>query len=254
MRHYYNFIRIAGDKSMQIAICDDELEVWTLLGRKIKEIEPKAELQFYRSGEELLAAEGAADILFLDIQMPGIGGMRAAEELRKRNRKTIVIFVTALEEYVFQAFDVGAFHYLVKPFDDDKFKIVLTKAVDESYRLNRLEQADQEERYLIIKAGGVHTRIFLKDIVYAEVFNRKLMIHRMEDQLEYYGRMSDLEKQLGEDFFRTHRAYLLHFKYVVSYDSSMVRLEKGSVLMAKQKYAEFVKSYMRYIRRKGSQI
>lgn len=254
MRYYYNLIRIAGDKSMQIAICDDEQEVWTLLGRKIKEIEPKAELQFYRSGEELLAAEDAVDILLLDIQMPGIGGMRAAEELRKRNRKTIVIFVTALEEYVFQAFDVGAFHYLVKPFNDDKFKTVLTKAVDECYRLNRLEQADQEERYLIIKACGVHTRIFLKDIVYAEVFNRKLMIHRMEDQLEYYGKMSDLEKQLGEDFFRTHRAYLLHFKYVVSYDSSMVRLEKGSVLMAKQKYAEFVKGYMRYIRRKGNQI
>lgn len=130
--------------------------------------------------------------------------------------------------------------------------------MDTAWQKNKRDRAKGGIAVLSVRRGtacsGVHTRIFLKDIVYAEVFNRKLMIHRMEDQLEYYGKMSDLEKQLGEDFFRTHRAYLLHFKYVVSYDSSMVRLEKGSVLMTKQKYAEFVKGYMRYIRRKGNQI
>ena len=239
---------------MQIAICDDEQEVWKLLERKIKEVCPEAKLWFYRSGEELLLTKQFIDILFLDIQMPGISGMKAAEAFRKKNKKTVIIFVTALEEYVFQAFDVNAFHYLVKPFDDEKFKDVLAKALEQCRQLDGMEDVKQEERFLLIKTGGIHTKIFLKDIVYAEVFNRKVIIHSMKDKIEYYGRMSDLEKQLGEDFFRPHRAYLVHFKYVVSYDTTMVKLEEGSVLMAKQKYSEFIKRYMQYVQRKGSQL
>ena len=237
---------------MQIAICDDEQEVWGLLEKKIKEVCPDAKLWFYRSGEELLLADQRIDILFLDIQMPGINGMKAAEEFRKKNKKTVIIFVTALEEYVFQAFDVRAFHYLVKPFEDEKFKDILVKAIEQSRQSEGLEQIKQEERYLLIKTGGIHTKIFLKDIIYAEVFNRKVIIHSVKDKIEYYGRMSALEKQLGEDFFRPHRAYLVHFQYVVSYDAAMVKLEEGAVLMAKQKYSEFIKRYMQYIQWKGS--
>ena len=237
---------------MQIAICDDEQEVGVFLGKKVKELYPEAGLWFYQSGEELLLADQAIDILFLDIQMPGIDGMKAAEAFRRKNKKAIVIFVTALEEYVFQAFDVGAFHYLVKPFHLEKFEEVLGKAVEQCGQSNDAEK--EEGKYLLIKAGGISTKIFVKDIVYAEVFNRKVIIHGLKDQIEYYGRISDLEKQLGEDFFRPHRAYLIHFKYVVSYNVSAVNLEEGSVLMAKQKYSEFVKRYMQYIQRKGSRL
>jgi DNA-binding LytR/AlgR family response regulator len=61
-----------------------------------------------------------------------------------------------------------------------------------------------------------------------------------------------LEKLLGEDFFRPHRAYLIHFKFVVKYDASTIYLEQGSVLMAKQNYPNFVKQYLKYNQRKGS--
>lgn len=239
---------------MEIAICDDEQEVRESLKKKIKEVCPEARLWSCQSGEELLSTNVPIDILFLDIQMPGISGMQAAEEYRKKNKKTVIIFVTALEEYVFQAFDVRAFNYLVKPFTDEKFKNVLVSAVEQSRQVEGLEQSRQEERYLLIKTGGIHTKIFLRDIIYAEVFNRKVIIHGIEDKVEYYGRMSDLERQLGDDFFRSHRGYMIHFKYVVSYDSSMVRLEKGSALMAKQKYSDFVKKYMQYVQRKRSQL
>lgn len=238
---------------MKIAVCDDEKEIRKLLSKKIGKFYPEAEVCSFESGEEFFASGQMADILFLDIQMPGENGIEIAKRLRRQNQRTVLVFVTALKEYVFEAFDVGAFHYLVKPFDDEKFREVLLRAVEQYRQINALmQQRKAEERYILIKAGGVHTRIFVKDIVYAEVYNRKVMIYCRAGEIEYYGRLSDLEKQLGEDFFRPHRAYLVHFRYVVQYNAARIVLEKGTVLMAKQKYSEFVKRYMQYIERKGS--
>lgn len=55
---------------------------------------------------------------------------------------------------------------------------------------------------------------------------------------------------MGQDFFRPHRSYLVHFKYVVKYDASRIILEEGAVLMAKPRYSDFVKQYLRYNQRK----
>ena len=226
---------------MRIAICDDEENIRMMLAEKLRNFIPAAEILLYSSGE-LLLTEPPPDILLLDIQMPGPSGMEIAQELRKRNGKMILIFVTALEEYVFQAFDVGAFHYLVKPFPDEKFAAVLQNAVQQV----REQTAGAQETHLLIKAGGVHTRVRWQDVIYAEVFNRKVLIHSTYGDIEYYGKLSSLEQQAGEDFFRSHRAYLVHFKYVVKYDSSVITLESGSALMAKQRYRDFVKQYLRY--------
>lgn len=235
---------------MRVAICDDEKNIRELIGDKVVKQYPVAEIVFFSSGEELLLADKNIDILFLDIQMSGKNGMDTARELRKKDKDVILIFVTAVEEYVFQAFDVGAFHYILKPIDDAKFIGVLHKAVDELGSKSR-NVNEEEERYLLINSGGVHTKVIFDDIVYAEVFNRKIVIHKLDDTIEYYGKMSDLESLAGDSFFRPHRAYLINFKYVEKYDASTVYLENGSVLMAKQNYPEFVKRYMKYIQRRG---
>lgn len=235
---------------MRIAICDDEKNIRELIGDKVAKQYPNAELVFFSSGEELLLSNKNIDILFLDIQMSGRNGMDTARELRKKDKNVILIFVTAVEEYVFQAFDVGAFNYIVKPIDDAKFTDVLHRAVDE-LSLQNIDEKEPEERYLIINSGGAHIKVVLEDIVYAEVFNRKIVIHKLDDTIEYYGKMSDLESLAGDIFFRPHRAYLVNFKYVEKYDASTIYLEKGSVLMAKQNYPEFVKKYMKYIQRRG---
>ena len=118
-----------GSDNMRIAICDDEVSIVQILEEKIKKLLPDAVIDKYLSGDELIASGSKPDILFLDIQMPGMDGMETAKMLRQDNEDMILIFVTAAEEYVFQAFDVGAFHYLVKPFSDEKLKEVVTKAV-----------------------------------------------------------------------------------------------------------------------------
>ena len=235
---------------MRIAICDDERNIQKLIANKIKKQYREAEIIPFSSGEELLLSEKQIDILFLDIQMNGKNGMEIAKELRKKDKKVIIIFVTAMEDYVFQAFDVGAFHYIVKPIDDEKFADVLCKAVEE-WKSQSVHIREPEEKYMMINNGGVHRKVIIEDIVYAEVFNRKVVIHKLNDEIEYYGKLSDLEALVGDNFFRPHRAYLINLKYVEKYNATTIYLEKGMVLMAKQNYPEFVKRYMKYNQRRG---
>lgn len=235
---------------MQIAICDDEKGIRELIGNKVRHVCPEAEIRLFASGEELLLAGSQADILFLDIQMQGRDGMETARELRKKGKDTLLIFVTAIEDCVFQAFDVGAFHYLVKPIDSQKFEEVLRSAVQQ-WHSKELGEPRAEEKYVMVTNRGIHSKVLLGDIVYAEVFNRKVVIHKMDSDIEYYGKMSELENVAGEDFFRTHRAYLVNFKYVEKYDAATIYLEKGTALMAKQKFPDFVKNYMKYNQKKG---
>ena len=235
---------------MRIAICDDEKNIRELIASKVLKQYPEAEIVFFSSGEELLLSDKNIDILFLDIQMSGRNGMETARELRKKDKTVVLIFVTAVEEYVFQAFDVGAFNYIVKPIDDTKFEDVLCRAVDELFSKD-MDVRESEANYVMINNGGVHTKVMIDDIVYAEVFNRKVVIHKLDDEIEYYGKMSDLEAVAGESFFRPHRAYLVNFKYVEKYDATTIYLEKGTALMAKQNYPEFVKKYIKYNQRKG---
>ena len=235
---------------MRIAICDDEKNIRELIANKVTKQYPDAEIIFFQSGEELLLVDESIDILFLDIQMSGIDGMETARELRKKDKSVILVFVTAVEEYVFQAFDVGAFNYIVKPIDDGKFSDVLHRAVDE-WSSQNINEKEPEERYVLINNSGVHTKVILDEIVYAEVFNRKVVIHKLDGEIEYYGKMSDLESLAGDSFFRPHRAYLINFKYVEKYDATTIYLERGTALMAKQNYPEFVKKYMKYIQKRG---
>ncbi len=235
---------------MRIAICDDEKNIRELIGVKVSKQYPEADIIFFPSGEELLLSDKHIDILFLDIQMQGRNGMETARELRKKDKNMVLIFVTAVEEYVFQAFDVGAFNYIVKPLDDMRFTDVLHRAVGE-WSSQSIDVKKSEVNYVMINNGGVHTKVMIEDIVYAEVFNRKVVIHKLNDEIEYYGKMSDLEAVAGDSFFRPHRAYLINFKYVEKYDATTIYLEKGTALMAKQNYPEFVKNYMKYIQKRG---
>ena len=234
---------------MRIGVCDDEKNIRELISNKIKKEYPNSEIVFFKSGEELLLESKDIDILLLDIQMPGRNGIEIARELRKKNNKTILIFVTAMEDYVFEAFDVNAFNYIVKPFNDNRFMDVLNKAINE---YNSSGETEQETRYVMVSNKGMHTKVKLDEIIYAEVFNRKVVIHKTDEEIEYYGKMSELESLAGESFFRSHRAYLINFKYVEKYDAKTIYMEKGKVLMAKKNYPEFVKKYMKYNQRRGN--
>lgn len=235
---------------MRILICDDEKTIQSLLkqkvGRFFAEKNIPCEIHCCGSGEEVLALarQGMTmDLLFLDIQMPGKNGMEIARTLRKQHRDISIIFVTALSDYVYEAFDVDALHYLVKPFTDEKLFQVLDKAV-------RQTEASAQPRAILVKRGGLSEKILLSDIIYAEVFNRKVMLHTIHGDIEYYGKLTDLSEQAGADFYRTHRAYLVNLHYVEKYNATTVWLEQGTALLSKKQFAGFVRQYMQYINRK----
>ena len=237
---------------MRIAVCDDEKESRDAFAEKIKVLYPAAALSCYSSGEELLSSGGGADIVLMDIQMPGKNGMEIARELRKYNKKAILIFVSVLDDYVFQAFDVGAFHYLIKPVDDEKFAEVLFRAIEQFEDREKWGETSRrsEAPNLMVTAGGKHIAVKLEEMVYAEVFGRKIMLHMIDSDIEYYGKMKELQEKAGDEFYRSHRAFLVTFNFVRKYDATTIYLEKGQALMAKQNYHDFVKSYLRFNQRK----
>lgn len=266
---------------MRILICDDEKSIQSLLKQKaacfFAEKNIPCEILCCGSGEEVLslAMQGITiDLLFLDIQMPGRNGMEIAKVLRRQCRDILIVFVTALSEYVYEAFDVDALHYLIKPFDDEKLYQVLDKAVlqhkrradmekfcqqtqkaqterlpDKDTKANATAIESPQPRAILVKRGGISTRVLFSDIIYAEVFNRKVMLHTIHGEIEYYGKLTDLSEQAGADFYRTHRAYLVNLHYVEKYNATTVWLEQGTALLSKKQFAGFVRQYMQYINR-----
>ena len=138
---------------MKIAVCDDERTVREDIAGKIEFLFPETDVFLYESGNILLQSEENFDIVFLDIQMKGINGMDTAKKLRESGSDAVIIFVTALEEYVYQAFDVDAFHYLVKPFERAKFYEILNRAVHRREEEKKRMSA-KEEKSISIKCGS----------------------------------------------------------------------------------------------------
>ena len=100
---------------LNIAICDDEKAIREQINELIEKEKVGICLDLYETGDALLATDKKFDIVFLDIQMDGTDGIETAKRLRQRDEDTILIFITGIREYVFEAFDVAAFHYLLKP-------------------------------------------------------------------------------------------------------------------------------------------
>ena len=144
---------------MDIAVVDDEKEIREYLCGLIRKQKPKSRVKSYAAGEELLAAGERFDIVFMDVKMDGMNGIEAARSLRERQEETVLIFITGIKEYVFDALDLYAFQYLLKPVDEKKFEEVLDRAEKEAGR-------KKERREIFIKAKNL--TLAEADILYIE--------------------------------------------------------------------------------------
>lgn len=235
---------------MDIAVVDDEKAIREHICGLVEEQQPESRIEAYATGEELLASGKRFDIVFLDIQMEGMNGIEAARSLREKNANlgvgdTVLVFVTGIRDYVFDAFDLYAFQYLLKPIDEDKFAEVLERAVREAAK-------KKERRVLFIKSRNL--TLDQSEILYIESRAKKVEIHTKGavQAIEIYAAMDELEGQLGENFYRCHRAYIVNMDCITEYDGESITLTGGDrVYLTKKKYGEFVKAYMWYLQNGG---
>ena len=233
---------------INIAICDDERGICENIQSLVKSQCEDCHIDLYHSGEALLNANVMYDMYFLDIQMGGINGMKTAERLREGNpadkKESVIIFITAHKDYLLDAFDVKAFHYLIKPLDENKFISVFSRALGEHQ-----QQEKYAERHIHIKGGGNYHKIPIKDIFYVESQGKKVIIHTKDGIVECYEKMKEMEKRLGSVFFRSHRCYLINLIHVTRYNAATVRLANGDdAMLAQKKFQEFVKAYLLFER------
>ncbi len=233
---------------LTVAVCDDNAEFTEYISRRIQKLQPDCAVRLFCSGEALTASGKRFDIIFLDVKMNGMSGLATAEKIRGTDPETIIIFISGIRDHVFDAFDVDAFQYLLKPVDDEKFGEVFLRAVKKVRK-----RYENERRRLFIRTKGKSVTLYAEDIIYLENEMRKIAVHTRNEVVTFYGAMSKVAEQLGDDFYRCHRGYLVNLAFVAEYDSENIYLENGEkIYMAREKYQDFVKSYMRFLRRKGA--
>lgn len=128
----------------------------------------------FESGEEFLTAHKAFDLVFLDIEMPGLDGMETAAMWRSYCPDTPLIFVTNLAQYALRGYEVDAFGFLVKPVSYRAFARNMDK-------ISRLMNLQDMEAVLVPTKSGVHS-ILRRSLVYIEVFDHDLIYHLSDGQ------------------------------------------------------------------------
>ena len=230
---------------LKIAICEDDniqrKSILNMIETYLGAIDKRCKTFEFISGEELLLSIDNFDIYFLDIQMDNLSGIDTAKRIRLIHEKAIIIFTTGFKDYVFDAFDVNAFHYIVKPIDENKFKDILYSAV---------KLISKKYKFLIAKTINSSAKILLKDIIYIESDQRKIRVHTTYDIIEYYYKISDLENELSEDnFFRCHKCYIINLEYVQSFDNTFIILKNfEKVYISRKRLSDFSKAFMYYLK------
>ena len=234
---------------IKIAVCDDEKNIRSYLTSLIREQNTDCEIIEYASADEYLLSGMEHDLLFLDIELKGsvsgMDGMGVARQIRNMEqiKQPVIIFVTGYEKYVYDAFDVDAFQYLVKPVNEQKFAEVFSRAQDKI-----LSEAEQKKKTLLIQYAGANKAIPLDHIYYMESQKHKIVLYTKDGKLEYYAKIGELEEELQEHFCRIHKGYLVNLSYVDEYSRTEIILTNGDKLpLSKYKYEDFVKAYLRFM-------
>lgn len=200
---------------INIGICDDEASMRkalrTPLEQKLQLLGEEYRIFEYDSGEALLMRPEAEslEILFLDIEMKELSGMDTARSLRKREAHTLLIFVTAYPDFVFQGYEVHAFHYILKPYDAHKIQNVLEQALT--------ELGKKQEQYFTVEQKSGITKIPLRKILAFSSDRRKVVLTLENgEKPDFYGKLDAVEQELPDYFIRCHNRHLVNLNHVTA--------------------------------------
>lgn len=242
---------------IKIAICEDE----PVQSRNIRRIvnhwgetqEQKVLLYLYENCESFLmdwSEQMDFDLCILDIDLgEGINGMELARRIREKDERIAILFITGLPEYMSQGYDVRAFHFLVKPVNEERLGSVLDKALKEIRKKEKNE-------YLMLEAESGSELVPLSHILYAEAFSHTVELYLVPEKdgdivcREVGMCLGDMAKLLPRTgFFRCHRSYLVHLAYIRRLEKAQIFLDYGAVIpVSRGKREELYQAFLAYHR------
>ena len=221
---------------IRIAVADDDKECTRQLCQYIDDFSRESghncDVTVYHDGDELVERYKAQfDIILLDVEMPFLNGMTAAEMIRRQDPEVIIIFITNMAQYAIRGYAVDALDYVLKPVNYFAFSQRLSRAIQ---RLGRRETA-----YLTIPVKGGAMKLAVGDIWYVESRGHQLIYHTRTGELTAAGgTIQQAEEALTEHhFFRSNKGYLVNLEHVdaIREDNAVVHGETVQVSRARKK-------------------
>ena len=201
-----------------------------------------ADVTAVTSAKGILEDEDKFDLVFLDIQMPDVDGISVAKELKNRNSKVIIFFVTAFDEYQDEAMDLHIFRFFEKPFDEGRLYRSLDKA---------MEFLDESYVDIYLDKNGETVKVLVDDVIYIKRENRKTTVVTTDDKYTTKTKFDDLVSKLPNTFFYlVHKSFFVNIHYITKYSYKEVYLGNARISVATRKQAGFHKFWFDYLKRR----
>lgn len=199
------------------------------------------QLTRYDNGEDLVERyRPEYDLLLLDIDMPFLDGMTAAEHIRQIDPEVVIVFVTNLAQYAIQGYSVNALDYILKPLHYFSFSQRLTRAL--RYVKKR------EEDYLTVAVKGGALKLEVRGIYYIERLGRQLMLHTRDGILASTATLQQLEEALeGKGFARCNQGYLVNLAHVSGVQDGCAEVQGDKLLISRGRRGGFLEALANYM-------
>lgn len=220
----------------KIAICDDETAICEQIERILEKISRDflKDLQWdvFYSGESLyyhLRKNNYYDIIFLDIELYEMNGVEVGKLIRDEmlNETTHIVYISGNESYAMELFNVRPLDFIIKPFDHND----ILRNIKKVLRIHK-------KYYTIFqyKIGSETHSISTKEIIYFESRNRKVIMHDIKGEQEFYGKIKDIHKKLQRyKFIQIHKSYLVNYNYIRKLEYDKVVLSNKITLPISQR-------------------
>ena len=232
---------------MNIAVCDDESKILEEITSFIQKEFPLNKTEAFSDGQNFLSSLKAStgrepDVLLIDIDMPGMNGMEVAAALAQEKAQTLIVFVTAHDELVYDSFKYHPFAFVRKKYLEDELRAVLKDCQKE---------IDGRSRRFVFQNASQTINLAQSEILYFEGQANYLAIHTTGNEYRMRSTMTAVEKELENcGFLRIHKGFLVNLEHIKILKSENLELDNGELLPIGKSYSdEAKKSILRYMRR-----